>query len=994
MVWLKSDLELPLDIASQAGFQTGLLASDPIFSHLFEKIKKWLARFPHSLDHAVFKDLCLLQLVTTEKYRSWHSASHLFRMVLVLHLMQKKLVHLATCLPEERHLELRWLSTTLGSKPVLGCIVGFNVLDRYEVFDEENIFLALRKHLPQVKFVEGSSYYHPTPHKNLKFFYLEIESDGDLSIRQLKKEMSHVSIKEKIKNSIQPLSPAIFMGFNEEEHYKHMVVLSQEIRTLHDISQAYITFEQQTGKEVTFRVVLVYVLPSHNFSLKKCFFNCTFISERVSIVKHIANHPIEAQVFCLRFPREHAILRSDGSLDFYAARRKVVDLIQRAIGEFRDYNGGIIIQRQALLQSFKDCFPDCSQQDPELLDSFFYGITPVEKQVLLSKETLSKLFSYFLQYRNKQIPHAGYSVDLYSSEKEVFLVAVGSQSSFKDVVTEVLQEPTFVSNDVAYSFVESAGKGFFNCVFFQPELRAIEAFTSRLKSALERLYQKSRQRQSLRIGMEYSSISLDPRRGGDTRSCDILKLLFEGLTRIDQHGQVAQALAQNIEISSDLKEYTFKLRPSLWNDGSPLTAHDFAYAWKCILTPAFVSAFTYLFYPIKNAFKVKSGALPMSELGVYVVDDYTLKVELENPIPYFLQLTALPIYSPIHRLIDQKKPDWQDRSEQEFPCNGPFSLNINRPHQGYQLVKNPFYWDAAYLALDQITMTLMNPAQAVQAFRRGELDWIGNPLGEWYPFFHHGNEEKVLSFRNAGVSYCIFNTASFPFKNKKLRRAISYAIDRAKINSKAFMPLCPAYSPLLPQHGEFNEPVFPEYNEEKAREFWKEGLQEMKINVQDIPPLTVVVQEKGIREYVAERFVRQLEECFGIRCVLLSYPRHIYFKKMISGDFNIGLILWNTLIEDPSYTLNVFTYKSNGINFTRWEDPAFQRAIELREQVVNPLQRSQALLKAEKILSEHAPIIPLFYHPSLSLVKSELQANYKAPGGRFNLAKSFYQKGG
>ncbi len=993
MVWLKSDLELPLNLASQAASQVGLPGADPTFAQTFEKIKKWLVRFPHSLDVAIFKDLCLLQLVTTEKYRTQHRASHLFRMVLFLHLMQKKLVHLATCLPEERHLEIRWLPTTLASKPVMGLLIGFNVLDRYEVFDEENIFLALRKHLPLVRFVEGSSYCHPTPHKNLKLFYLEIESDGGVPLTALREELSHRAIVERIKNSIQPLSPAIFMGFNEEEHYKHMLVLSQEIRTLHDISQAYITFEEQSGKEVTFRVVLVYVLPSHNFSLKKCFFNCSFISERVSIVKHIANHPIEAQIFCLRFAREHSILRSDGSLDFYAARRKVVDLIQRAIGEFRDYNGGIIIQRQALLQSFKECFPECSSQDPELLDSFFYGITPVEKQVLLSKETLSRLFTYFLQYRHQQVPHAGYRVDLHTAEKEVYLIAVGGQGSFKEVVTEVLQEPAFVSNDVAYSFVEHGGKGFFTCVFFQPEAKAIEAITSRLKAALERLYQKSRQRQVLRIGMEYSSISLDPRIGGDTRSCDILKLLFEGLTRIDQHGQVAHALAHSIDISSDLKEYTFKLRPSLWNDGSPVTAHDFAYAWKGILHPNFVTAFSYLFYSIKNAFQVKSGSLPMSELGVHVIDDYTLKVELTNPIPYFLQLTALPIYSPIHRLIDQKNPDWPDRTEQEFPCNGPFSLNINRPHQGYQLVKNPFYWDAAYLALDQITMTLMNPAQAVQAFRRGELDWIGNPLGEWYPFFHHGNEEKVLSFRNAGVSYCIFNTSSFPFRNRKLRRAISYAIDRAKINSKAFMPLGPAYSPLLPQYGENNEPVFPEFNEEKAKALWKEGLEELKINVQDIPPLTVVLQEKGIREYVAEHFVRQLEECFGIRCVLLSYPRHTYFKKMVSGDFHIGFILWHTLIEDPSYTLNVFTHKSNGINFTRWEDPSYQKAIELREQVVNPLQRTQALLKAEKILAEHAPIIPLFYHPSLSLVKSELQANYKAPGGRFNLAKSFYQKG-
>jgi len=992
MGWLKSDLEFSVNLA-----QVELFSSDPVFSSVFEKIKKWLVRFPHFLDATIFKDLCLLHLITTAKYRTQHQPNHLFRLVLFLHLMQKKLLHSVTCFPEERHLELRWFPTTVlssaSSKSVMGCLVGYNVLDRYEVFDEENIFLALLKFIPGLALVETSPYCHPTPHKNIKLFYLEIESENSHALRLLKQEISQKAIAEKMKNAIQPLCPAIFMGFNEEEHYKHILTLSQEIQTLHDSSQAYITFEEQSGKDVTFRVILVHVLPSQNFSLKKCFLNCSFIPERVSIVKHIANHPIEAQVFCLRFPREHAILRSDGSLDFYAARKKVVDRIRMAIGEFRDFNGGIIIQRQALLHAFKEHFLKRSIEDPELLDSFFYAITPVEKQILLSKDTLCCLFEYFLKLRDTQEQLFSFTVDLYSVLDEVYLIAAGNQGGFKEAVSEVLQEAAFISNDVTYAFVESSGKEFFTCIFFNSEEKAVDLFVSRLNATLHRLYQKSRQRQVLRIGMEYSSISLDPRIGGDTRSCDILKLLFEGLTRIDQNGEIENALAESIAISSNLKEYTFHLRPTVWNDGTPVTAHDFVYAWKSILDPRFETAFDYLFYPIVGAFEIKSGKLPVEKLGVSVLNDYTLKIELVNPIHYFLQLTAHPIYSPVHRAVDQKNSDWPDKSGQEFACNGPFILKINRPHQGYHLVKNPFYWDPTYLALDQITMTLMNPAQAVQAFRSGELDWIGNPLGEWYSFFHHGNEEKVLSFRNAGVSICLFNTESFPFSNKKLRLAISYAIDRAHINNKAFVPLTPAHSPLLPHVREINETVFPEYDSEMAKTLFREGLDEMEIDVHDIPPLNFLVQEKGIREYLADEIVKELERCFGIRCILKAHPRHTYFKKMISGDFHMGIILWSTLVEDPSYTLNVYLHRQNGINFSRWEDEGFQKAIQMREQILNPLQRSQALFTAEKILADQAPIIPLFYHSSLSLVKAELQANYKAPGGRFNLAKSFYQKG-
>ena len=113
------------------------------------------------------------------------------------------------------------------------------------------------------------------------------------------------------------------------------------------------------------------------------------------------NHPIEAHIFHLHLPREASLLRSDGSLDFYAARQKVASLITKAIGEFRDYNGGIIIKQQELLQKFKECFPEIAESDPELMETFFYAITPLEKQAVLQQETLHLYLATFLKIENK-----------------------------------------------------------------------------------------------------------------------------------------------------------------------------------------------------------------------------------------------------------------------------------------------------------------------------------------------------------------------------------------------------------------------------------------------------------------------------------------------------------------------------------------------------------------------------------------------------------------
>ena len=173
-----------------------------------------------------------------------------------------------------------------------------------------------------------------------------------------------------------------------------------------------------------------------------------------------------------------------------------------------------------------------------------------------------------------------------------------------------------------------------------------------------------------------------------------------------------------------------------------------------------------------------------------------------RPTPYFLQWTSHPVYSPVHRMIDQQHPQWPYQCEKNYPCNGPFELKINQPGQGYQLVKNPLYWNTEDIKLNQIILTPVTPAQAIQAFQKEEIDWVGNPFGGWHPFYISGNEDHVFSSPNYCVCWCVFNTAYVPFQNRKLRQAFAYAIERAKIVADAYLPLKPAYSALLPHYSE------------------------------------------------------------------------------------------------------------------------------------------------------------------------------------------------
>lgn len=967
------------------------------FYLVYKKLQKQIERFPLTFDSTVFNDLFMIYLAAKKEYLDRRNPEHLSRLALSIYQMQKQLSHAEIFSPTNRNLEIRWipahLSYPFATKRVMGCLIGFNLLERYELFDEENVQLVFQKHFPELKLVKESAYCHRSSHETLKIFYLEIEKKDGLTFSLQDKALLKNSLKEKLKNSIQRLSPSIFMRHNEEEVYKHILTLSNEIDSISDLPQAYISLDDQTSNEVVFRICLVHISPFHQFPWNERFLECSFVSERVVPVRMLDNHPVEARIFRLCLPRSASLLRSDGSLDFYAARKKIVSLITSAIGEFRDFNGGILIKQQELLDGFKAQFPEIAEIDPELLESFFYGITPLEKQVVLSSDILAIFFKYFLENREeKLLPGSTYSFKIYRHEREVFFVVRGDAAGLAEVIEDVVKSHSYRTQDVVYCILNTSEGVFFNCALLWPKSRDADVLIQSLQASLNEWHLKIKQRKVLKIALEYSINSLDPRIGGETASGEVLRLLFEGLTRFNQNGTIENGVAESIEVSSNGKEYTFKLRPSFWNDGSAVSAHDYEYAWKKILSPNFKTAFAHYFYMIKNAKEAKEGLVSPEQIGIKSVDDRTLKIELIRPAPYFLQIISYSIFSPVHRLIDQQHPEWPYQAEKNYPCNGPFQLKINQPKQGYQMVKNPLYWDSDNISMDEIILTKMQPAQAIQSFQKNEVQWIGNPFGGWHPFYQSSGTDKIFSLPNGYVVWHVFNTVVAPFNNLKLRQAFAYSIKRALIASNSFMSLSPAFSPLISGYCENEGSLFPDYNLETARKLFHEALEELSIKPEDFPPITLAFHEKGIREYIAVSLKQQWKECLGIECSLRPVSWSVLFNNMVKGDFQMGLIHWTSWIDDPVHTLEVFKSKQTQLNLSKWENLEYERLLHLSQQEGTLFQRSSYLYQTEKILKEEMPIIPLFYQPLQALVKEDLHVVCRAPCGPFHAGRTLYKK--
>jgi oligopeptide transport system substrate-binding protein len=451
----------------------------------------------------------------------------------------------------------------------------------------------------------------------------------------------------------------------------------------------------------------------------------------------------------------------------------------------------------------------------------------------------------------------------------------------------------------------------------------------------------------------------------------ILKMLFEGLMRENREGRVEYGVAESVDISPDCKTYLFNLRKTRWSNGSMVTAFDFEYAWKKVLSPNFKTPFAYLFYPIKNAELAKNGTLPSDAIGIHALDEMSLKVELQFPSSSFLELTTHTIYSPVHRLIDQLHPNWPFEEGKAYICNGGFLLNKNNVSQGYELTKNPLYWDAENIQLEGISVLKMNRHQALEKFQTEHNHWVGDPLSMWDSHFKCGEDDESVDSLSKSMYWYAFNCQKPPFNNKKMRQAFSLAIDRKAIANVLRTQY--ASTPLPLGHSLIEESHLSHFNPQFAQDLFNEALEEIALPKNNFPSLTLIHSTGTIKNKLAQSIKHFWENTFGIQCVVEALEWSTLFARITEGRYQVGCIAWLPWVNDPMYTLNAFRDAKEPLNFPKWNHPQYQKILHQVEQEKDFQKRRSYYLQAEQLLLEEMPVAPICFHPAQALKKKNLK---------------------
>lgn len=468
---------------------------------------------------------------------------------------------------------------------------------------------------------------------------------------------------------------------------------------------------------------------------------------------------------------------------------------------------------------------------------------------------------------------------------------------------------------------------------------------------------------TVRYALESEPSTLDPAKSTALAESNVELALFEGLTRLDEHEQPQPAAAKSWDISPDGTEYTFHLRDNLlWNDGTPLTAHDFEYAWKRVLDPQTASENAYMMYPLNNGEAFFKQEVSADQVGVKALDDKTLYVKLKAPITYFLNLTAFHAYYPVPRHVVEKDPEiWA--ANDKIVSNGPFVLTHWIHSNQLQFVKNDKYWDKDKVKLENMQWPISeSQSTRVSMVESGQANITVEP-----PISEQERLTKEGLFKMSpylGSYYYSFNTQKAPFDNPLVRKAFSMAVDRKKlVNNVIKGGKEPAYAwvppgltnPITKQDFRREGGNLVEYNPQKARELLSEAGYP---NGEGLPPIIILYNTNEMHKAVAEVIQAMWKENLNVNVELLNQESKVYLDARNTGNFQVARASWIGDYADPMTFMDVYLDENND---GQYHNPLYNDLIRKAQNTNNQEIRMQAMHEAEKILMDDAVVLPIYY---------------------------------
>ncbi|MRT25317.1 oligopeptide ABC transporter substrate-binding protein OppA [Enterobacteriaceae bacterium RIT697] len=471
--------------------------------------------------------------------------------------------------------------------------------------------------------------------------------------------------------------------------------------------------------------------------------------------------------------------------------------------------------------------------------------------------------------------------------------------------------------------------------------------------------------------------SLDPMKAVGLPEIQVMRDLFEGLTNQDAHGKIVPGVAQSWS-SNDNKTWIFTLRnDARWSNGEPVTAQDFVYSWQRLVEPKNSSPFAWFaaLSGIENAEAITKGQMSADKLGVTATDATHLKVTLSRPVPWFPSMVANAAMYPVSQKVIEKEGDsWT--SPGKLVGNGAYQLQDRVVNEKIVLVRNANYWDDKKSVLTKVTFIPINEeSSATKRYRANDIDITESFPKNMYALLKKELPGQVYTPDQLGTYYYAFNTEKGPTADVRVRKALSWSIDRRIIAEKVlgtgekpawhFTPdVTAGFTPMksyLQQHSQ------QELNAQVKALLTAAGYGPGK-------PLhlTLLYNTSESHQKIAIAVASMWKKNLGVDVTLQNQEWKTYIDSRNSGNFDVIRASWIGDYNEPSTFLSLLTSTHSG-NIARFRSADYDAVITKASTETSVAARNTDYNKAEQIIADQAPIAPIYQYTNGRLIKPWLK---------------------
>ena len=498
--------------------------------------------------------------------------------------------------------------------------------------------------------------------------------------------------------------------------------------------------------------------------------------------------------------------------------------------------------------------------------------------------------------------------------------------------------------------------------------------------------------------------TLDPALNSAIDGANTIITIFEPLLLINENNEVVGGQAESWETSEDGLTWTFTMRDGLkWSDGTDLNAKDFEYSFKRMVDPNTAAPYAETCLGMIDGFEEAAGfpdadGNPTAEpnpdaLNVKASDDgKTLTIVLSYPCSYFDKMAAFATMSPVQQATVEANGDAWCTSPDTFVSNGPYMITDWTPSERIVLTKNPNYvggWDSSKIVSDTITLLLLEDSSAsYAAYNSGEAVLVKDVPTDEIPSLtkaEDGGDFYVDTI--LGTYYVSLNLQRDAFKDAKVRKALSLAIDRDYVANTIMQGTYSAADSIVGPgivdesgyfHDNGNAPYISADYEANLAEA-KKLLEEAGYpNGEGYPTIEYSTNDAGYHVPLAE-YLQQAWGDLGITLTINKMEWSSFTPARRAGEYDVARNGWVMDYNDPSNMLDLFC-SGNGNNDGKYANPDFDAAIDA-SRVADSAEHFAQLHKAEDILMEDMGCIPVAYYNEFWLQSSSLKGVWHSPYG-------------